>query len=68
MTTRIKQLIEQCTNQKMDKPWPLVDTEMLAELIVKACGQFTVDIMLCGGIEPEHAYHLLMVHMGVSNE
>ena len=40
MNERIKELLEQCTDQQMTKPWPLVDTEKFAELIVRECADW----------------------------
>jgi hypothetical protein len=37
MNERIKKLLEQCTDQHMTKPWPLIDAEKFAELIVQEC-------------------------------
>jgi len=37
MNERIKELIDMCTDQNMTKPWPLIDAEKLAKLIVKNC-------------------------------
>jgi hypothetical protein len=37
MNNRIKELLNQCTNEYMEKPWPLVDAEKFAELIVREC-------------------------------
>ena len=38
MNARIKELLDQCINKDMpDKPWPLIDSEKFAELIVKEC-------------------------------
>ena len=42
MNTRIKELLDQCINKDMaDKPWPLVDTDKFAKLIVKECAAMT---------------------------
>lgn len=41
------------------------DMEKFAELIVRECGQFTMDIIKAGGIPAEHANALLMAHFGV---
>ena len=40
MNERIKELLAQCTDSQMTKPWPLVDTEKFAELIVQECLTF----------------------------
>jgi hypothetical protein len=37
MNERIKVLLDQCTNPELTKPWPLIDTDKFAELIVKEC-------------------------------
>lgn len=38
MNNRITELRDQCINKDMaDKPWPLVDTEKFAELIIREC-------------------------------
>lgn len=37
MNKRIKELLDQCTDQTMTKPWPLIDAEKFAELIVGEC-------------------------------
>ena len=38
MTERIKQILDQCINKDMaDKPWPLVDTDKFAKLIIQEC-------------------------------
>jgi len=37
MNKRIKELLDQCTDQTMTKPWPLIDAEKFAELIVREC-------------------------------
>ena len=37
MNERIKELLAQCTDSQMTKPWPLVDTEKFAELLVQEC-------------------------------
>ena len=41
MNERIKQLAEQCT--VADKPWPLIDTDKFAELIVLECAKVCAD-------------------------
>lgn len=43
MNERIKQLLDQCTDKVLTKPWPLIDTEKFAELIVRECAKI-VDI------------------------
>ena len=43
MNNRIKELLNQCTNEYLEKPWPLVDTEKFAELIVRECAELTID-------------------------
>lgn len=37
MNERLKELIVQCTDAELTKPWPLVDSEKLAQLIIKDC-------------------------------
>lgn len=39
MNNRIKELLAQCTDQLVTKPWPLIDAEKFAELIVKECAK-----------------------------
>jgi hypothetical protein len=43
MNNRIKELLNQCTNEYVEKPWPLVDAEKFAELIVQECAELTLD-------------------------
>jgi len=44
MNERIKILLESCINKEMtDKPWPLVDNEKFAELIVYECINAVID-------------------------
>jgi hypothetical protein len=42
MNKRIKELLDQCTNPELTTPWPLVDTDKFAELIVIECAMFVV--------------------------
>ena len=37
MNERIKELLNQCTDPTLTKPWPLIDAEKFAELIVREC-------------------------------
>jgi hypothetical protein len=37
MNTKIKEIIEKCTDSQMTKPWPLVDQEKLAVLVIEEC-------------------------------
>ena len=37
MNERIKELLDQCTEPGFDKPWPLVNHEKFAELIIDQC-------------------------------
>lgn len=34
---KVKELIEQCTNPERTTPWPLIDYEKFAELIITKC-------------------------------
>jgi hypothetical protein len=44
MNERIKELLEQCTDQHMTKPWPLIDAEKFAELLIKECMTICEDV------------------------
>ena len=39
MNERIKELLEQCTDQQMVKPWPLIDAEKFAGLVIAECAK-----------------------------
>ena len=64
MNERIRELLEQCTDPTMTKPWPLIDAEKFAELIVKECG-VALSPMLRDMVSRGQAFDLIKQHFGV---
>lgn len=70
MNERIKELLEQCTSKQMSKPWPLVDTDKFAELLLKECIElvegFTLEQEVALDVYEEYdAANVLKEHFGV---
>lgn len=63
MNERTQELLEQCTDPTMTKPWPLIDAEKFAELIVRECMKINRDI-LCED-DPDYLDQVYKEHFGV---
>jgi len=59
MNKRIKELLDQCTDQTMTKPWPLIDAEKFAELLILECAN------IADSAEPYLSSDLIKEHFGV---
>lgn len=40
MNNNIKTILDECTDKNMTKPWPLIDAEKFAELLIKEVSSF----------------------------
>ena len=67
MNERIKELLDQCINKDMtDKPWPLVDTEKFAKLIIDECTNKVLEEMdICNEDVREITFERINKHFGV---
>ncbi len=62
MNERIKQILKQCSCT--DKPWPLVDTDKFASLLIKECIDTILDSSVEYATRPQIAQEL-KEHFGV---
>ncbi|NCQ51869.1 hypothetical protein GW796_08245 [archaeon] len=44
MKKRIDILLNECTDQKMKKPWPLIDAKKFAELLIRECAMVAEEV------------------------
>jgi hypothetical protein len=63
MNERIQELLDQCISPELTKPWPLIDAEKFAQLIVRGCVSVAMehydDTLPWGGVED------VLKHFGV---
>ncbi len=65
MNNRIIELLAQCTDQHMTKPWPLIDAEKLAELIVRECADVAFKSDLTMAIGQWGSDSAILKHFGI---